>query len=1698
MHDTKQDIDYMYAQGWPNVGANIFNADLYGNVGFPGKWSYSQLIEQSKKSSLLNFVTNGYRTTPNVGVYSGTSKTSGHYSFYREEVVANGTNSQITHRDPVAINTQAPQIVDYNVAANHTYRYMAYPTDMNDTVFATTAINPNATGSDPSLVQTPMINWSIAELLPVGPTTDIPSVKKEYQVNKSAVWIFKFNVSTGENSQNIGRDQVTNLAQYNKMAQGKRNYMSGTVSCYLGSELVRCTGEYTEEPRFAPLTTSNKSIAMLKAWRKFVASKNPKLLKDRKGNKYIVQLTSVSDRVDDNVPCQPSFVNFSWQEIESSEDVLITGGYENDTTVSATGSTMQSIKLPTPIIHGAAFIGDTIWNTELDTPAFEDSYHFIFSIENDPLTDYYEWSLMDITSPTNSTGYEKQTVRKENIAPIIIPNSDGSGSLDNVGAFQEGHKYMLRVRGRADNSAIEDSNYYSQVIECKWLWGPNKYLDLQEIYWNQNGSVDENIKAFDRNWGFAGVGNTGAADFISYSSTIRTVTIGNAYNRNTISKPTINWSNSTAIGDEVTITAIGQYRFQSGDVLCLSLYGDFGYANSTTRQFGLYRARQNIDGDPQATFLINSINISENTTTFNCTLQQGQYVNITSTGYYPQLWSYSIGDTHNDWDDIYPWSDIVRSCGTWKNGYYQRNAYESQTGFALDGSAGDVFVEFPLFYYGDIKQSATSPDWQFPFKYKTSTTENVTYCIRFVFIAQYPYHYGMPREGVTTLSPVLLPSSMHINYDTEQTYAIGFLSAYELSKINGVYHSVSKQTPVTQEAGVNLLSQISQQQPGLVGLKYTDHNMVCLLMAVEFGTHNINLALSGFLYPDQELLISKENDSCYKITTHSSLYDLYKSYFYSSQRVKLEGGYSVEDTVPYLLRKSGGGLNIGDRENDKLVGGTIAWNQLVNNGNFASMATWNKNRCDLSVADNVGTFTCNDTQVKNFNIYQSPSAIAGHKYLVIGSIKCETTNAPQYVGFTQTSAQVTNTDIGQLRITNPSQDTWYQVYYFAEKSETQASLTVIMNVVQENVASVTIGDKGFAKNVQMYDLTLMFGSTIANYIYEEEKTTIGNGIAWLRSHGFFIKSYYARTDFISDGVKNVGILESVNAAAHITRGFNQFNITTKTDNKILNWTTGALVTKNLSVVSDYIRVVEGQTYYCNYKAQWMCYNFDKKCLGPLSTNGELVPIGGTGGYPTNVAVPMGHNIYYIRLCFRSDQNNNINFTSKSDMMFNISQPNTAISPHNGDYVHYSENTYPLDDTLTLNGLYKLDADNKLYCDGDTYESDGTVTRKEGTIRVGDATVSTSSAAYHIYYVVLPNAKSPTTAQERLEGIMSSSFAVDTQMGAGASTTDLSIKKYVDQNNRCLALIRDNSCEDAAAFKTKWANTVILYELATPTTETADPFTNPQVVDKDGTEEYVDAGVEAGTRDVAIPVGHETMYQNPNTIVEETNQIGAVVPDDNSYTLYLYLTKASNTNYQTICPIEWETGVTDSLPGSTNSLRGGNNLFAPCKYRGLENPFGNVGKLCSDMRGYSAMSGVVGLAYCYYYKNANAATDPSGTSGSYAGVYFRSNTYVVPTSNGNNIIPIQNSNGVTIGSYYIAQANTTPNGTAPGYLCQGVVGPFDPSGSWYAIQVGGGSPFTSYLDPGTSCVPNGPFNIDTTQYFTNAAFGTRFSTHRTHY
>ena len=124
-----------------------------------------------------------------------------------------------------------------------------------------------------------------------------------------------------------------------------RNSETGSVSCLLGSEIIsgkRQEGSnelkgYQERLRSArelsgTTTSGNNAIDMLKAWREFVQSKNPKLLKDVKGQSWIVQIVSSQNTPMAHVQGQPDTISFSWTQIGDTDNIIITGNIDRDLT----------------------------------------------------------------------------------------------------------------------------------------------------------------------------------------------------------------------------------------------------------------------------------------------------------------------------------------------------------------------------------------------------------------------------------------------------------------------------------------------------------------------------------------------------------------------------------------------------------------------------------------------------------------------------------------------------------------------------------------------------------------------------------------------------------------------------------------------------------------------------------------------------------------------------------------------------------------------------------------------------------------------------------------------------------------------------------------------------------------------------------------------------------------------------------------------------------------------------------------------------------------------------------------------------------------------------------------------------------------------------------------------------------------------
>ena len=311
---------------------------------------------------------------------------------------------------------------------------------------------------------------------------------------------------------------------------------------------------------------------------------------------------------------------------------------------------------------------------------------------------------------------------------------------------------------------------------------------------------------------------------------------------------------------------------------------------------------------------------------------------------------------------------------------------------------------------------------------------------------------------------------------------------------------------------------------------------------------------------------------------------------------------------------------------------------------------------------------------------------------------------------------------------------------------------------------------------------------------------------------------------------------SVNTSAHNMRGFHQWD-----EEWDLGYYTYGVETYSKDNVrtKNLIPCIPNTTYYINSHNRTAFITF-------YDINGQYIPDIYTGNYPqygtsvinSTIITPINCHFMTFNLAGAYGK------VYKNDICINISDLDK-----NGTYEPYHLYSYPLDDTLTLNGLYKLDADNKLYCDGDTYESDGTVTRNRtrytvpSNVGLTKDPISSQTTIRYYFNSVLDNCNSGDTY-----GICDKLSKVDYFTDA--------VGFYIN-NKRIYIKLNVNTVEEARAIV---AGATFEYNVETSTTETADSYTNPQVSTPGGTEQYIDYAYSQGTRDVEIPVGHETLYK----------------------------------------------------------------------------------------------------------------------------------------------------------------------------------------------------------------------------------------------
>ena len=283
-------------------------------------------------------------------------------SIYKKEIWYNRETGKPMEQDvwtPVILEDASKTIRDFNIGNNRYYKYVFRLVEnkaSGGVEYQSGIIVP---------IKTSWQGWSITELH----ETDNPKV---FTASPKDVWKFKYNISNGAQTQNVAKTQQDTLSRYPIFSHGVKNAVSGSVTCLLGREMINA--DYTNkewvyeqdlnttEPNFIWTEingsfknlggyrerlgrvqnfcgtnpdylsasvlgfrnlTSNEAVDMLDKWRDVCYSGNPKLLKDQKGQTFIIQITDPSNTTNESWEKMPEEISFSWIEIADAKDCRI-------------------------------------------------------------------------------------------------------------------------------------------------------------------------------------------------------------------------------------------------------------------------------------------------------------------------------------------------------------------------------------------------------------------------------------------------------------------------------------------------------------------------------------------------------------------------------------------------------------------------------------------------------------------------------------------------------------------------------------------------------------------------------------------------------------------------------------------------------------------------------------------------------------------------------------------------------------------------------------------------------------------------------------------------------------------------------------------------------------------------------------------------------------------------------------------------------------------------------------------------------------------------------------------------------------------------------------------------------------------------------------------------------------------------------
>ena len=207
---------------------------------------------------------------------------------------------------------------DYGINANEYYHYLATIEKKDNDGEIIYESYENIVNGEPRYLQAKWNKFSLSDV-----TFD--QEDEAYHIQGSP-WLLYCNIESNEITQRTSVTSWETLGQYNKVSIGQRNFDSGTLSCLLGEvknyDTYSQNGDINQNFGYTEKIGTNYynfEAEREHLWKQFISNQNLKLLKDFKGNKWIIQIMQDSTRtIDYSVIGKLTMISFQWEEVDDA------------------------------------------------------------------------------------------------------------------------------------------------------------------------------------------------------------------------------------------------------------------------------------------------------------------------------------------------------------------------------------------------------------------------------------------------------------------------------------------------------------------------------------------------------------------------------------------------------------------------------------------------------------------------------------------------------------------------------------------------------------------------------------------------------------------------------------------------------------------------------------------------------------------------------------------------------------------------------------------------------------------------------------------------------------------------------------------------------------------------------------------------------------------------------------------------------------------------------------------------------------------------------------------------------------------------------------------------------------------------------------------------------------------------------------